>query len=80
MNLWLTFGISLLGIIGTIISYQLNPKNQAKKKLVIVLKDIQSWEIRRDNALSKNDNNALTVAVTTLNGLQKSKSDLLQQL
>ncbi len=80
MIAWLTFGTALLGIIGTIVAYEFNPTNQARKKLVEVLKEIQEWEAKRDVALQTNNNDALTIASVKLSGLQHSKASILQQL
>lgn len=78
MTLWLTFGTALLGIIGTILAYELNPQNQARKKLVVVLNEIVNWENKRDEALAKNDSDGLTIAAAKLSGLQYSKASLLR--
>ncbi len=80
MTAWLAFGTALLGIISTVLIYKLNPKNQAKEQLAIVVSEIDIWEKRRDEALSKNNSDDLTTAVTVLCRLQHNKADILQQL
>lgn len=72
--------LAVLGILGTVLTYELNPKNQARKKLIVVLKEIIEWEKKRDEALSKNNTDGLTIATIKLSGLQHTKASLLQQL
>ena len=51
--------VALLGIVSTLIAYNLNPKKVLATKLAEIDKQIKEWGVKRDEALQKNDRDNL---------------------
>lgn len=73
MSLWLPFLTGLVGIIGTIVAYRLNPINQARDELKKLLGQVKYWEGIRDAAIAKNDSDTLSIAVNSLARLRRDQ-------
>ena len=75
--------IALLGIASTLLAYFLNPqrrKDNLRKQLVDAYQALEVLERKCDEALQKNDSDALTICTDNIIRLRKVKTDLLQQL
>lgn len=79
-QLLVPFGSALLGVVGTLLIYWLDPKQKARRQLVPVVKQIEDWGVKLDEALVKNDSDGITIAASNLSKLQHTKAGLLQQL
>lgn len=71
---------AVLGIIGTILTYKLNPKQKLYDQLDQLAKKKVSLERWRDEALQKNDTDSLTAAGNALIKLQHDEASILQRL
>lgn len=70
----------LLGIIGTIIAYKLNPRRAILAELDNIAAQKHKWEEVRDEALKENNNDDLTIANAMLVQLRDRRAELLQRL
>lgn len=80
MNAWLPLLIGLVGIASTIIAWKLNPRRILQDKLDSINASITKWEEKQNEALSKNDNDALNIAAGTLRELRSSKAIISKRL
>ena len=72
-----------IGLLTTLIAYLVNPqrrKDKVRSQLIRVYQQLDGLERKRDEALHKQDNDALTNIVGDIIRLRKVKADLLQQL
>ena len=67
----------LVGLVSTILAYNLNPKRILQAKLDAIADMIKFWEEKKDEALANNDTELLNVAVDRLIGLRHDQADLL---
>lgn len=70
--------VALLGIVSTLIAYNLNPKKVLATKLAEIDKQIKEWGVKRDEALLKGDVDNLTIANYSITQLLQTRSNLLQ--
>lgn len=71
---------TILGIIATIVAWNLNPKRKIYALLDNVYNDIDDLEKLRDQALAQNDIDRLTVVTSGLISLRNKKSELKERL
>ena len=70
--------VALLGIVSTLIAYNLNPKKVLATKLAEIDKQIKEWGVKRDEALLKGDVDNLTIANYSITELMQNRYKLLQ--
>lgn len=71
---------TILGILATVVAWNLNPKRKIYALLDNVYNDIDDLEKLRDQALAQNDIDRLTVVTSGLIALRKKKSELKERL
>lgn len=69
----------IVGLITTFLAWKFNPKRILLSELDHIDEEKNKWEGVRDEALSKNDVDNLTVAIAKLLQLRERKADLLQR-
>ena len=80
---WLTLAVTIAGIVSTLIAYAVNPqrrKDELRRQLVHAYQQIEIEERKRDEALQKNDADALTIVTANIIKLRQIKADIFQQL
>ena len=70
----------IVGIISTILAWNLNPKRKIYAELDSIYKELEKLYARRDRALQANNNDELTIATSLIIGLCQRKTILLQRL
>ena len=80
MTLILTIISGLIGIVGTVLMYRLNPRQKIWDELDRLSRVKIELERRRDEALKIHDNDSLTIAGNELIKLQNDQTSLLQRL
>ena len=76
----LTIISSVLGIVATILAWNLNPRRRLYAELDDIYKKLNALYKRRDDALASNDNDALAIVTSEFLLLASRKNDLLKRL
>ena len=71
--------VSLLGIISTLIAWNLNPKRKLYAELDSIFKQLDQLYKERDEALAKNDSDSLTIITASIVKLCQRKAYIFQQ-
>lgn len=79
MTLWAIVS-GLIGIVGTVLVYKLNPRQQIWDELDRLSKVKLDLERKRDEALKTHDSGQLTINGNALIQLQNDETRLLQRL
>lgn len=76
------FGIiaSILGIVSTVLAWNLNPKRKIYAELDSIYKQLEVCYEIRDKALAENDSDTLTIVTSDILRLATRKNTLLQRL
>jgi len=76
------FGLisSVVGIIATIVAWNLNPRRKAYAELDDIYRQLDALYLKRDDALKTNDSDTLTVVTDGIIRLCNRKTILLQRL
>lgn len=77
-TIW-TIITGVIGILGTVIAWYLNPNRQRYAELDKIFIELDGLYKKRDVALEKNDNDILTAVAVRINELRKRKDALLQR-
>jgi hypothetical protein len=75
----LELAIGAVGIISTFLAWKLNPRRVLYAELDSIYKEIESWSKVRDQALSENNSDNLTIAVSSIIRLHNRKNEILQR-
>ena len=70
----------LIGLISTIVAWNLNPKRQLYQQLDDLYKQLDRLYRERDDALARHDTDTLTRATDDIIRLRNKKNSLLQRL
>jgi len=70
---------SVLGIIGTILAWNLNPRRKLYAELDDIYRQLENLYVLRDKALKNNDSDLLTVATGSIVELCQRKAVLFQR-
>ena len=71
---------SVLGIIATIVAWNLNPRRRLYEELDSIYKELEKLYVRRDKALESNNSNELTIVNFLIVQLLTRKATLFQRL
>lgn len=71
---------SVLGIIATIVAWNLNPRRRVYAELDEIYKELEKLYVRRDKALQTNNSDELTIVTDLIISLCSRKAVLLQRL
>lgn len=78
-HLILTVILGLTAVIGPIVAYKYNPRIKIQKELDGISKEVSEWEKTRDEAISKNNADNITITVNKLEQLRARQTVLLQR-
>lgn len=70
----------VVGIIGTLLAWHMNPRRQLYAEIDKVYKQLEECYVKRDKALASNDSDTLTVVTADIIRLCAHKTTLLQRL
>jgi hypothetical protein len=76
----LTGVVGLIGIVGTILAWNLNPKRRIYAELDSIYQELEKCYDKRDKALVAGDSDTLTIVTADIIWLCKRKAVLLQRL
>jgi hypothetical protein len=71
--------VGVIGIISTLLAWFLNPKRAMYAELDSIQKNLEQLYVKRDEALAKNDVNAITDISALIVGLRNRKNEILQR-
>ncbi len=80
MEAWITLAIGVVVLASTIFAWKYNPKRLLNEELDSIAKKVEVLNAQRDSALSKNDNDRLTIIVAELNKLRARQTILLSRI
>jgi len=76
----LTLIAGVVGIIATILAWNLNPKRKIYAELDSIYKQLEECYVKRDKALADNDMPALSIVTADIVRLRTRKADLHKRL
>lgn len=72
--------IGIIGIVGTLTAWFLNPKRKMYAELDSIYKQLEVLNVQRDKALAKNDNDALSIITVSIVKLCERRNIISKRL
>ncbi len=79
MDLWLNLALGAIGIASTLVAYYFNPKRMMYAELDGIAKKWEALNVKRDEALAKNDSDSLTIINASIDILRARQTVLLHR-